>query len=376
MRDQQIKIDTGVKRIKTNDDKKKTHFKQTSIPLCSVKEALVVPEIMFREMNVAESTPLQVSLNLGLTPKSSRWRILSGASIAYGFTVGGWNAKRITLKESGKTALGGVDNIECLKAIREAVLRPILLKRFYNYYNGRPFPNDNEGIDTLLEWNIPRDRANNVLSLIKENAFYANFLVDIQGRQYIALDNVDTNLNNTSKGTEKNIDYDQLGAYVSKSDIKREITKDCNKVYISYKKNRKVIESLNMLLKYGSFEPVLHCRGISNIINLSDADLNVMSTCCAGIIDVDEEKTFFDTEGIKHKIFDDSVLVELGAVKAFYKDKVILLYHEGSTIPDNIKGVHFCKYKGDTLDSDAVLSLVKLLDCLKNSSKGYKSSCF
>ena len=369
MRDQQIKIDTGVKKQKTNDNQKKPHFKQTSIPLCSVKDALVVPEIMLREMNVAESTPLQVSLNLGLTAKSSRWRIISGASIAYGFTVGGWNAKRITIKECGKSALGGIDNIEGLKAIREAVLRPILLKRFYNYYNGRPLPNDNEGIDTLLKWNVPRDRANNVLSLIKENALYANFLVDIQGRQYIALDNFDTNLNNTRKVIEKNIDNNQLGAYVSKSDIKREITKDCNKVYISYKKNGKVIESLNTLLKYGSFEPVLHCRGISNIINLSDADLNVMSTCCAGIIDLDEEKTFFDTEGIKHKIFDDSVLVELGAVKAFYKDKVILLYNEGSTIPTNIKGVHFCEYKGDTLDSDAFLSLVKLLDCLKNSSK-------
>lgn len=71
---------------------------QTNVPSCTVEDALVVPQAIWDNLAGKPCTPLQVCTALNLSPTSSKWRDLSGASIAYGFTSGGWNAKTITLK--------------------------------------------------------------------------------------------------------------------------------------------------------------------------------------------------------------------------------------------------------------------------------------
>ena len=70
---------------------------------------------------------------------------MSGASIAYGFTSGGWNTKTITLEPLGKRAVAPTEEGNNCLAIRKAVQKLTILGCFFEYYNGKKFPKDTIG---------------------------------------------------------------------------------------------------------------------------------------------------------------------------------------------------------------------------------------
>ena len=105
---------------------------QTNFPSCSIDEALTVPQAIWDNLAGKPCTPLQVCTALNLSPTSSKWRDLSGASIAYGFTAGGWNAKTITLEPLGKRAVAPKAEGDSYRAVREAVQKPTILGRCFD----------------------------------------------------------------------------------------------------------------------------------------------------------------------------------------------------------------------------------------------------
>ena len=104
---------------------------QTNVPSHSLADALTVPQAIWDNLAGKPSTPLQVCSALDLSPSSSKWRDLAGASIAYGLTSGGWNAKQISIEPIGKRAIAPTQDGDELKAIQEAALKPSILKRFF-----------------------------------------------------------------------------------------------------------------------------------------------------------------------------------------------------------------------------------------------------
>ena len=146
---------------------------------------MVVPQAIWDNLAGKPCTPLQVCTALNLSPTNSKWRDLSGASIAYGFTFGGWNAKTITFEVLGKRAVAPTKEGDNLLAIKEATQKPTILGRFFEYYNGKIFPKDTIGENMLIDWGVPKERATSVLILIKENGLFANFLPEIKGSLYI-----------------------------------------------------------------------------------------------------------------------------------------------------------------------------------------------
>ena len=93
---------------------------------------MVVPQAIWDNLAGKPCTPLQVCTALNLSPTNSKWRDLSGASIAYGFTFGGWNAKTITFEVLGKRAVAPTEEGDNLLAIKEATQKPTILGRFLN----------------------------------------------------------------------------------------------------------------------------------------------------------------------------------------------------------------------------------------------------
>lgn len=345
---------------------------QTNVPSCTVEEALVVPQAIWDNLAGKPCTPLQVCTALNLSPTSSKWRDLSGASIAYGFTSGGWNAKTIALETLGKRAVAPVEEGDNLLAIKEATQKPSILNRFFDFYSGKKFPNDTIGGNMLVDWGVPKERASEVLSLIKDNGLFANLFSEIKGSQYVELS--ETLLPSIEEADENVCEQQLPPSLLQKLDIASESPKPTlfqanssnNKVFISHGKNRQMVENLKELLKFGSFEPVVSVEQETTAISVPEKVFSDMRACCAGIIHVAEEKLLLDPDGTQYKVLNENVLIEIGAAIALYGNKIILLCHKGISLPSNLQGLYRCEYDGDKLDYDATMKLLKTFNSFKS----------
>lgn len=73
-------------------EKTRSYMSQEDIPAYDLDEALLVAKALFQEYGGQPATPLDVAAAMDLTPTSGKFRMLCGASIAYGLTSGGYNA--------------------------------------------------------------------------------------------------------------------------------------------------------------------------------------------------------------------------------------------------------------------------------------------
>lgn len=353
---------------------------QTNMPSHSLEDALAVPRAIWDNLAGKPSTPLQVCTALDMSPTSSKFRDLSGAAIAYGLTAGGWNAKSISLEALGKRAVAPTEEGDDICAIREAVMRPGILKRFFEYYDGKKFPKDVIAENMLIEWGVPKDRATKVLTLIKENGYFAGILVDIKGSPYIDCSGSTGDSQKTEESPAECFEDDEElpQELLDKLDIapkaevvakpaETNVTKN-NKVFISHGKNRAMVENLKELLTFGSFEPVVSMERETTAIPVPEKVFSDMRECYAGIIHIEGERSLIDTEGNACKMLNENVLIEIGAAIALYGNRIILLCQKGTSLPSNLQGLYRCEYEGDKLDYEATMKLLKTFNGFRRSS--------
>ena len=76
--------------------KERSYLSQSDVPWYSVDRAMKVVEAIVNNYGSKATKPLDVAKALDMMPTSSGFKMLTGASIAYGLTEGGWNASQIT----------------------------------------------------------------------------------------------------------------------------------------------------------------------------------------------------------------------------------------------------------------------------------------
>jgi hypothetical protein len=80
---------------KTED--KRVYFKQSDFPQTTLQQAQKIASALVDNFAGDSGSPPDVALALGISPTSSGWQSLAGASIAYGLTDGGVNANVMKL---------------------------------------------------------------------------------------------------------------------------------------------------------------------------------------------------------------------------------------------------------------------------------------
>ena len=372
-------ITEAEKLAKVHSKQRAPKIMQTNMPSYSIKDALVIPRAIWDNLAGKPCTPLQLCTALDLSPSSSKFRDLAGASIAYGLTAGGWNAKAITLESLGKRAVAPTEEGDDTAAIKDAVLKPSILKRFFEYYDEKKFPKDTIAENMLVDWGVPKERASKVLAMIKENGYFCGMLIDIKGNQYVSINGGNT-VSETAANSEtepvETVEDELPQELIDKLDIMpNEVSSaqparhpvDNKKVFISHGKNRSMVENLKELLKFGSFEPIVSLERETTAIPVPEKVFSDMRECCAGIIHIEEERSFIDAEGTPHKMLNENVLIEIGAAIALYGNRIILLCQKGITLPSNLQGLYRCDYEGDKLDYDATIKLLKTFNGFKST---------
>jgi hypothetical protein len=145
------------------------------------------------------ATPLQLAAALDMSPTSGPFRLLCGASIAYGLTEGGYNAQQISIQPLGKSIIKPLEEGDDILAKRESILKPRVVGEFLTKYSGSPLPRHDIALNVLQDMGVPKDKAESVFSFIIDSAETVGLLREIKGKQCVDLTGVER-----SSGTSAN----------------------------------------------------------------------------------------------------------------------------------------------------------------------------
>ncbi len=216
-----------------------------------------------------------------------------------------------------------------------------------------------------------KDQANCFFRLA-EGADLGTYIVGRKGKQtrfLFSIDNVrsffkttEMNSQNTSNFNDNKFDLDSSAQRIFNE---KELAKpqksepSTNKVFISYGKNKKILEQLKEIVVFGKFNPVVATEEESAATPVPKKVMVAMRCCSAAVIHVGAESDLYDNEHKRVPQINGNVLMEIGAAMALYDTKFILLVEEGIELPSNLQGLYECRYKGNELDMPATMKFLK-----------------
>lgn len=357
------------------EQKKIVRVSQENVPAHSLEEALRVAKAIAENLGKKPAPPLRVAAAMGLAPASSVFRMLTGASIAYGLTIGGYNAPQIELSELALRILKPKVEGEELSAKRESFLRPRVIREFLSRYSGSQLPRPDIARNVLEEdLGVPGERSAQVYEFIVEGARQVRLLSDIKGKSYVDLDGasqpeapafdagVEIEQPVNGSGGETFIRQDESRSVNSSL---HETSGRARKVFLTHGRNRSFIEPIKKLLQFGEMDAVVSVEKQSVSQPVPEKVLGEMRSCGAAIIHVEDELHLLDKDAKEHVTLNPNVLIEIGAAMALYGKRFILLVKSGVNLPSNLQGLFEVRYEGDNLDGAATIRLLEAINELK-----------
>jgi predicted nucleotide-binding protein len=370
---------TAIARVSQKPAEKRTYFKQSDFPQTDLQQAQKIASALLDNFAGKDGSPPDIALSLGISPTSSAWPVLAGASIAYGLTEGGVNASVIKLTPLGRRLVAPEEEGSDLAARRESIMIPRIAREFFEKYRRAKFPSDQIATNVLRALGVPDERLHLAIEVLKSNGRYAGIIRDTPTGLFINLDSPGVPPPAATPAIlEAPVEESDLGPAVadetferssrqpattgfsqSSPDTKSSFDPKSNRVFISHGKQRAIAEQIKELLVFGSFEPVVSVERESTAIPVPEKVFEDMRSCAAGVIHVGGEGKYFDRDGKEQNKINDNVLIEIGAAMALYGKRVILLVEKGIPLPSNLQGLYRCDFGGDRLDYDATMRLLK-----------------
>src|ERR1035441_1022360 len=159
------------------DEKKpKPRLSQEDVPSYSLEQSLRVARSIADNYAFKPTKPVNVAGAMGMTHTAGPFRMISGASAAYGLTTGAAQAPDIGITPLGMRILRPKTVGEDLAAKREALLKPKVVGEFLRDYDGAALPPDAIAKNVLESKGVPTERLDGVLELIVEGAKAVGFI--------------------------------------------------------------------------------------------------------------------------------------------------------------------------------------------------------
>lgn len=354
---------------------KRTYFKQADFPQSTLQQAQKIASALVDNFAGKEGSPPDIALAIGISPTSSGWPNLAGSSIAYGLTDGGVNANTIKLTPLGRKLVAPENEGDDLAARREAIMKPRILREFFERYRRAKFPNDTIATNVLMALSIPPDRAQSALEVVKANGRYAGIIRDTPTGPFVNLDSPGVPAPTATPALPEHDAEEESSTTTEPPPCAAAPTPGVpapaaatstptfdpksNRVFISHGKQKAIVAQIKELLAFGNFDPVVSVERETTAIPVPEKVFEDMRSCGAGVIHVGAEGQYLDRDGREHTKINDNVLIEIGAAMALYGKKVILLVEKGVSLPSNLQGLYRCDFEGDRLEYEATMKLLK-----------------
>jgi len=338
-------------------------------PRNSLTDALRVTKSIWND-NAGRPFPLgDIASKLNYSPTSSSFRDLIRSAERYGITEGTWvqdTTKPIALSSVGMSIVAPKVGEDPNAYIRQALETPDVFKEFLNSINGRVIPPEDVCKSTLIrDSHILKEDADACYAVLNKNIQELKLSQpNTQGTPYLRLDKLSATLLTspvTEEGKTEGV-TEQIGVIEEPEKItpkESTQTKTIPRVFISHSKNKKILEQLKEMLKFGEFEFRIAEEKETTAIPISEKVFGLMRECNCAIINIsadDEMKQADDSYRIN-----ENVLIEIGGAFIHYDKRVILLVDKRLTLPSNLHGLYRCEYEGDELSWTVAMKLQKTL---------------
>ena len=347
----------------SGDGGQRAYIKQSDVPRCSVQQALRIAKAIAENYASEPTAPLAVAQALDMKPTSSTFRVLCGASIAYGLTEGGYGAPTISLAPLGSRAVRPLREGDDQQAMREAFLKPRIIGEFLTKYNGSPLPKAEIALNILENLGVPRERGPEVLSVITEGAQSQGLTRTIKGATYVDLSRTKVpSVPDEDEGTRE-----QEGEVADTGEAEKEGalgggTPELGRaIFIAHGKKKKPVEQLKKILdrfnvpyKLAVEEPNLG-RPIGTKVK------EVMQECNCAILVFTADEELFNADGDPVWRPSENVVYELGAVSYLYDRRVVLLKENTVSFPASFRDLGYIEFEGDQLKAKATDVLAELI---------------
>lgn len=362
---------SGAKRTAPAADVgKRAYISQADIPSYSLEQALRIPRAIAEHFGYKPASPLSIAAALNVLPTSSLFRQLTGASIAYGLTKGGYNASEITIEPLGLRIVRPLQEGDDLAAKREALLKPKIVGEFLQRYNGASLPREDIGNNVLQGMGVPIERAAAVQEMIVQGADLVGVLRSIKEKRYVDLSGVavsEVQAEGTFQELPEPFEEPLVESKVTVGKVANKVGDSAaRRVFITHGKNRAFIDPIKKLLGFGEMEPVVSVEKTSVSQPVPDKVMSEMRGCGSAIIHVDAEQKLIDKDANEQAMLNPNVLIEIGAAMALYGRRFILLVKDGVKLPSNLQGLFEVRYTGDALDGEATIKLLEAINDIKN----------
>ena len=346
----------------------RSYIKQSDVPKCTLETALQVAATIKEKCGGQPTSPLIVAQALNVTPTSRTFQDMCGASMAYGLTGGGSKANKIKLTSLGERIVSTSEG-ERSHLLQEAVLKPSIVKKYLERFDGNRVPPEDVAINIIKEDLSTSERnAKSLFKVIISNAKLAGFLRIINGQQFVHIPDdstsTDSNEHEEDDATDGALDASEKVKPDEVTSLPEPESSANKNVFITHGSNRKILEQIRELLELANFTPIVAEEQKTPAIPIPYKIREGMRDCKAGIIHVETEKQLYDENGKEVVFLNQNVLIEIGAAMALYKDNFILLVEEGIDLPSNLQGLALIKYRGDELDYRTTIHVLKTLKTL------------
>lgn len=366
-------------------ESKRKYLSQSDVPNYSLDDALAIPRALFEHYGGKSATPLQVAQALNVSPSSGHFRMLCGASIAYGLTSGGYNATEIAPEQPALRIFKMQNEGDDLIAKVECFLKPRIIKEFFLKYDRNAIPREDIAKNVLESFGVPADKLAIVHDLIINQGSRLGLVVELKGKKYVQLNSTRTPISESIQPAEDasalgSLAYDASTGTItdieplmshngSPKKVEVPITNEkLKRVFITHGKNTKFIDPIKKLLSFGELQAVVSVEKTTISQPVPDKVMNDMRSCGAAIIHVEDELKLIDDQAEEHLIINPNVLIEIGAAMALFGRRFILLVKDGIKLPSNLQGLFEVRYSGDQLDGTATIKLLEAINDIKNQS--------
>jgi hypothetical protein len=345
----------------------KKRITQSDMPALSLEKVLPIARAIWDNYAGESAPPHEVAVAIGVSPTSSAWRTMPGASSAYGLTEGAHDSHTIRLTSLGKRIVAPEEEGDREIALAEAAKRPSISKKSFERYDRKKLPQDDIGANVLVSMGLSKDKSSQGFALVKQNAEFANLILKTKTGPLVVAEPAGQRavVGETSRGggdLSESLDSEEGIVPPASSPLTLPThAVSSTKVFISHGSDLRVVEQLKKAIRIAKLDPVVSVDRETTAKPVPDKVFDDMRSCFAGIIHVSQEGVLKDEKGNEVLRINENVLIEIGAAMALYKKNVILLVEKSVKLPSNLQGLYRCEYGGDELTADAFIKLMEAI---------------
>lgn len=358
--------------IKGTTQEKRTFARvsQADVPRHSLAESIRVARVIEDHYGGKPSSPLDVATSLESTPSSSWFRTITGAAVAFGLTDGAYNAQDVRLTDLGRRVVAPTEEGDDTAAIREALLKPRVVREFLTRYDRKKLPPVQIAQNVLVSLGVAKDAAQRTHDVLLASARDAGVLrklkggdewVDLRQTAQSADDRARASaLDDAGHVSDDMVDEPAVTEPVNAEaqDIPRVAVKP---IFLGHGKKRGPLEKLEKILrsfqvpyKVAVAEPNLG-RPIPTKVK------DVMKECGSAILIFSRDERFTAEDGQEIWRPSENVVYELGAASYEYGDRVVIFMEKGLEFPANFESIGHIEFEENSIESKTMELMQELI---------------